>query len=237
MGRRSRVAAMLVAIIVVLGVAVALRPLRTSVVTTSRSAPVPYTTLRQQTDELPAGYEVVVQQGMNGTKTVFTYSEERTLFGIVLSRTEIPAGSRQAERVDSEARPRIIETGTARRFVSELRSSAESGVQVGVIGPGGRLLIDASGTVSFMKGSAASPTGDPAHDYTFVPLRPDVNVGALLLRVGSKRAYVAYSELDVRDGKRVIEGAPGEPVIAVVNDAPGLYEDNQGAFNLLVTVP
>ncbi len=237
MRRRWRVAGAFAAIIVLLGVAMALRPLRTTVVTTSSTAPVPYTTLRQQTDELPAGLEVVVQEGMDGRKTVFTYSEERTLFGIVLSRAQVPAGEREAERIDTEALPRIIEVGTARRFVSELRSSAEAGVQVGVIGPAGTLLIKASGVVTYMKGSTAPPTGDPSHDYTFVPLRPDVNVGSLLLRVGSQHTYVAYSELELRDGTRVVEGAPGEPVIAVVNDAPGLYEDNQGSFSLLVTVP
>ncbi len=237
MRRRSRVAALLVVIIVLLAIAIVLRPLRTTVVTASRVVPVPYTTLRQQTDELPAGYEVVVQEGMDGRKTVFTYSEERTIFGVVLSRAEIEPGDRQAERIDSEALPRIIEVGTARRFVSELRSSAEAGVQIGVIGPQGSLLVEASGVVTYMKGSTAPPTGDPSHEYTFVPLRPDVNVGSLLFRVGSQHTYLSYSELEQRGGKRVIEGSPGEPVIAVVNDAPGLYEDNQGAFNLLVTVP
>ncbi len=237
MGRRMRGLAAFVLLVLVLAALVALvRPVQTAVVSESRIVSVPYPTQRVASASLPIGSEAVKQAGVEGRTAKLTYFRERTVFGRVTSRVQIDADGRPTERVETAPVAEIIEYGTAGDLTVDLNATAESGVDVGVIGSAGSLLVKASGTVRYWKGGTCGPEGDPGHDYTFVPIRPTANVGALLFRVGDSAHLVAYTELEVRDGMRVIVGTPGTHVVALVNDAAGLYADNAGAFRIQVKI-
>lgn len=210
------------------------RPIRTVTVTEQRDVAIPFVTERVASDELPAGQEVVVQPGAQGLKVVYTYFEERSVFGNASPRTQVDPGDRPTESITREPTNEIVEFGTATDLTVDVSSSAESGSLLGVFGESGTLLINATGEIKYWKGGGAGPEGDPRHDYTFVPLRSDANVGALLVRVGTTGPYTEYSELPIRDGFRVLTGAPGERAMGVVNDAPGLFDDNTGSFSVRV---
>lgn len=210
------------------------RPIRTIAVTEQRDVTIPYVTERIASDELPAGQEVVVQPGAEGLKVVYTYFEERSVFGRTSPRTQVDAGNRPTESITREPTNEIVEFGTATDLTIDVSSSAESGSLLGVFGESGTLLLNATGEIKYWKGGGAGPEGDPRHDYTFIPLRPDANVGALLVRVGSAGPYVEYTALPLRNGFRVLTGAPGERAMGVVNDAPGLFDDNTGSFSVRV---
>ncbi len=212
------------------------RPYRMDVVTETRTETIAFEKQRVASPELPVGTEVIVQAGKLGRKTTYVYFRERSFLGKVSSRIEVPAGDRPTERIEVAAAPEIVEYGTADEFTVDLNASAESGVDIGVIGPKGALLVKASGTIRYWKGGTCGPEGDATHDYTFTPIRPDVNVGALMLRVGSAGPYVPYVQLTLTNGMRTVTGTPGEHVRAVVNDAAGLYSDNTGVLRISVIV-
>ena len=212
------------------------RPYRTDVVTETRTETIAFEKQRVASPELPIGTEVVVQAGELGRKVTYVYFNERSFLGRVSSRVEVPAGDQPTERIEVAAKPEIVEYGTADEFAVDLNASAESGVDIGVIGPKGTLLLKASGTIRYWKGGTCGPEGDATHDYTFTPIRPDVNVGALMLRVGSSGVYIPYVELTLVNGMRTVSGTPGEHVRAVVNDAAGLYSDNAGMLRISVIV-
>ncbi|PKQ38733.1 MAG: hypothetical protein CVT59_01195 [Actinobacteria bacterium HGW-Actinobacteria-1] len=237
MGARIRGVVMVALLILVLVAAVALiRPVRTQLVTESQVVSIPFETQRVASAKLPIGSEATTQVGAEGRKVLYTYFEERSILGRVESRIEIAADGRPTERVELEPVDEIVEYGTAGNLTVDLTASAESGVDVGVIGSSGILLVKASGSIRYWKSGTCGPEGDPGHDYTFVPVRPTANVGALLFRVGDSSHYVAYSELEARDGMRVVVGTPGEHVIALINEAPGMYADNSGLFRIQVKV-
>ncbi|MGB4592314.1 MAG: LecA/PA-IL family lectin [Coriobacteriia bacterium] len=234
MEQRKRILGAILLIAVLVALWYAVRPFQTVTVTVAQAVAIPFEAERVPTAELPVGSEAVIQQGKDGRKVVYTYFAERRFLWMVLSRTELPAGDRPTERVEIAPVSKTIEYGTATRFTSELGATAESGVELGPIGSSGVLLIEASGVIRYMKGVTTGPEGDPTHDYTFVPIKPDANVGALLVRVDEDGPWMVYTDLPLREGMRVIIGAPGESVRAVVNDAPGLFEDNAGTFAIQV---
>lgn len=234
MDQRKRILGVILVAAVLVALWYAVRPFQTVSVTTTQTVAIPFESERVPTAQLPVGSEAVVQQGKDGRKVVYRYFEERRFLWTVLSRTEMPAGDRPTERVEIAPVSQTTEYGTATNFTTDLNATAESGVEIGPIGPSGTLLIKASGIIRYMKGITTGPEGDPTHDYTFVPIRPDVNVGALLVRVGEDGPWIVYTELPVREGMRAIIGTPGASVRAVVNDAPGLYEDNAGTFAIRV---
>ncbi len=237
MGARIRGVAMFALLILVLAaIVVVVRPVRTQVVTESRVVALPFETERVASAKLPIGTEAVTRAGVEGRTVLYTYFEERLILGRVDSRTEIDADGRPTESVELAPVDEIVEYGTAGNLTVDLNASAESGVDVGIIGPSGSLLVKASGSIRYWKSGTCGPEGDPGHDYTFVPVRPTANVGALLFRVGESSRYVAYTELEVRDGMRVIVGTPGDHVIALINEAAGMYADNAGMFRIQVKV-
>lgn len=237
MGARIRGVVMVALLMLVLAATVALiRPVRTQVVTESQVVSIPFETQRVASAKLPIGSEAVTQPGTDGRKVLYTYFEEHSILGRVDSRTEIAADGRPTERIELAPVDEIVEYGTAGNLTVDLTASAESGVDVGVIGSSGILLVKATGSIRYWKSGTCGPEGDPGHDYTFVPVRPTANVGALLFRVGDSLHYVAYGELEARAGMRVVVGAPGEHVIALINEAPGMYADNSGMFRIQVKV-
>jgi len=226
---------MVALLVLVLGATwVLVRPLRTEIVTESHTASIPFESQRVESAELPIGSETVVQTGKAGRKITFVYFEEKSFLGKVTSRVEIPAAGRPAETVEVTPTAEIVEFGTSDKLTVDVNASAEAGVDIGVIGKGGTLLVKATGSITYWKNGTCGPEGDPTHDYTYVPIRPNANVGALLFRVGNSKSYVSYIELAVTNGMRTVTGKPGEHVRAVVNDAAGLYADNTGAFSIRV---
>jgi hypothetical protein len=213
-----------------------IHPFRTEIVTESRSVAIPYETQRVASAEMPVGSEAVVQTGKRGRKVSYVYFQQRSFLGRVTSREEIPAGDQPTERIELASIPEIVEYGTAEEFTVDLKASTESGVDLGVIGPKGTLLVKATGSIRYWKSGTCGPEGDSTHDYTFVPIRPSANVGALMFRVGSSGPYIAYAELAVNGTMRTVTGTPGEHVLAVINDAPGLYADNAGTLRISVIV-
>ncbi|MHB1340194.1 MAG: G5 domain-containing protein [Coriobacteriia bacterium] len=235
MEKRRLVLGIILIVLVLVAIVLVVRPYETVVVTESQTVAVPYETERIESAELPVGTEAVVRAGKDGRRVVYTYFEERRFLGTVTSRTQVPANGRPAGRVEAAPVTQTVEYGTATEFASDLSASAESGVDIGAIGPAGTMLIQASGVITYMKGSNTGPVGDPVHDYTFIPLMPEENVGALLVRLGDG-TYTAYGDLPLSNGMRVVSGMPGQRVRAVVNDAPGLYEDNTGTLRIRVIV-
>lgn len=233
-GRSALLAVLLV--LMVAGTWLIARPFRTDVVAETRTETIAFEKQRVASPELPIGTEVVVQAGKLGRKISYVYFSERSFLGKVSSREEVPAGDQPTERIEVAPTPEIVEYGTANEFTVDLNASAESGVDIGVIGPKGTLLVKASGTIRYWKSGTCGPEGDATHDYTFTPIRPDVNVGALMLRVGSAGPYVPYMSLSLTNGMRTVSGTPGEHVRAVVNDAAGLYSDNTGVLRISVIV-
>lgn len=234
MDKRKRIFGIILIVLILVAIVVVARPFETVIVTESETIAIPFATERVASAELPVGTEVVVTAGKDGRRIIYTYFQEQRFLGSVTSRTGIPAGDRPTERVEATPETETVEYGTATEFTSDLSASAESGVDIGAIGPSGTMLVKATGVTTYMKGANAGPEGDPVHDYTFIPLMPEFNVGALLVRVGDADSYVAYGTLPLRNGMRVLTGKPGTHVRAVVNDAPGLYEDNTGTLRIQV---
>ncbi len=127
------------------------RPYRTDVVTESRTETVPFETQRVASAELPIGTEAVVQAGKAGRKVTYVYFQESSLLGKVTSREEVAAGDRPTEKVELAPVPEIVEYGTANKLTVDLKATAESGVDIGVIGPKGTLLVKASGSIRYWK--------------------------------------------------------------------------------------
>ncbi|KAF0207634.1 MAG: LecA/PA-IL family lectin [Actinomycetota bacterium] len=231
--RGRRVLLILLLILVLVSTWVIIRPFRTEIVIESRTEVIRFDTQKVASAELPVGTEAVVQAGTQGRKAVYAYFEEHSFLGKVTSREAIAPDGRPTERVELAPVVQILEYGTASKFAVELIASAESGVDIGVIGSGGTLLVKASGSIRYWKGGTCGPEGDSTHNYTFVPIRPSANVGALLFRVGDG-PYTTYSELAVSGDMRAVSGTPGQHVRAVINDAPGLYADNAGTLRISV---
>lgn len=183
--------------------------------------------------DLWSNYSRVKRQGREGLAMRETYFIERWRAGRLLSRVPDPDRAPML-KVMEEPLPRIVEVGTRQGVAFDVDAAAQEGVKVGEVGASGKMVFDVEGSITFAgPTSVCGPEGNEVYRYYHIPLRPDVEPGATLVRVAGG-PWLSLSQVDRERGVYVVEGQPGQPVHAVVNDAPGYFEDNRGSFTFYI---
>lgn len=226
--------AALVAVLAIAGYMSSARKVKTLSTKQSVSEPLAFETTTVPNPQMWSNQQRVKQEGRDGVAVRETFYLERWVAGKRISR-ELDPTRKPRVTVLEEPVPQIVEVGTRDGTAFDLGAASETGSRIGTIGPSGVLAFDVEGSITFAgDDTVTGPDGNSSYDYSHDPLRTDVDPGATLVRVGDG-PWLSLDELDRELGVYAVKGEPGQGVWAVVNDAPGYFEDNRGSFRFVIS--
>lgn len=200
----------------------------------SRQVTLPHAVSTVPTMGLWTNQRVVAQAGKDGVAVRYRYFEERWVEGVRAWRREIHPADKPSTLVVSEPATEVIEVGRRRGTAYEVNAAAENGQPMGRIPASGVLRFEIHGSVTFAGPETVStPFGNTTYAYYRTPYRPDIHAGAALFRLAAG-PWLCLRDLPTEKGTYLLRGTPGEAVTSVVNDAPGYFGDNRGAFEIIV---